>query len=152
MSTGIEARSIAIGLPSASLSRTTDFLDIGSAVDGDLDLGVVAEADQAFDFARADDLVGDEQIVDAVGGHHFGLAEFGTGDANGAGADGPVGDGGDLDALGVGAPLDTGFSAMGGQGVDIGFQFVEVYPEGGGVELVFGAADFAHEGKAFRAG
>ena len=128
----------------------TDLFDIGGAVDGYFDIGVAAEADQAFDFAWADDLIGDEQVEDAVGGHDFGFAELGAGDADGPGTHGQVGDGRDFDALGMRAPLHAGFCAQRGQALDIGLHFVEVHPEGGGVECVFGAADFAHGGEAFR--
>ena len=104
------------------------------------------QVDQALDLDRADDLVGDQDVGDAAGRHHLGLAELGAGDAHGPGLDQPMGQRRDLHPLGVRAPVDgvvaEGLRHLGG----VRFHDVEVDQQRRRVEGRLRLADDADGG------
>jgi hypothetical protein len=124
-------------------SGLVQLADVVEIVDGDGDVGsrAGAEGGEAAGLNRADDLIGDQDVADAGGDEDFGLAELGTGDADGPGGKLTVGDGGTFVTLGVGAPGDVVGGEIGGDASDVAIHGVEIDEESGGIELSDGAAD-----------
>ena len=54
-------------------------------VNSNNDVSTMAEGDNAFEFFRSDDLIGNQNIPNASGSHDFGFSNFGTCDPDGAG-------------------------------------------------------------------
>ena len=90
---------------------------------------------QARELGLANDIVRDQNIFDAPGGHRFGLAEFLTDNTDGAGGNLLAGDSGCLVGFGVHAEGDFELVTGALQIVDILFQHVEIDAKGGGVEF-----------------
>ncbi len=99
MTTGSERRGRARGAASsATLARLSTATDRRCGR---------AARDQAAHLGRPDDLVGDQDVGKAGGGHGLGLAELGAGDAGGAGGELLGDDLGSLVALDMRPPADA---------------------------------------------
>ena len=72
-----------------TVALEVEAVDGGGGVGGDGDgaLAIFYELCQPREFGLADDIVGDQDIFDASGGHRLGLAEFLADDADGTGGD-----------------------------------------------------------------
>ena len=105
-------------------------------IDGHDDLGPPGDTRQAFHLAGTDDVVGDQDVFDAGGGHDFRLAEFLAADSDRAGPDLPVGDFRDLVALGMASQADVETAAVFRHGRDVPLHHVQVGHVGRGVQFV----------------
>ena len=95
-------------------------------VDGYHDIAAGSQCHKAFDLAAADDLVGDEDILDAGVGHGFGFTDLGAGDTLRTGGELELSDGRGFVRLGVGAQVFTGLAEVLGEFGDIVLEGGEV--------------------------
>ena len=109
--------------------------DIGGIVDRNHHFGTPGEVDETGDLLCADDLVGDENIVEAVPHQHFGFAELGAGEPVRAGCQQPLRDGRRLRRLEVRAQRRTAPAEERAHGGDVLLHHVEVDDERRSIEL-----------------
>ena len=123
--------------------RLTDLPYAGLRIDGDHHVGAAAaQVREATRLGRSDHLVGDQDVLDAGGGHHLRLAQLGAGHAQRATRDQLVRQRRRLQSLGVRAPVDAGIvDHDAGDALDVAVQQVQVDEQGGRVELGDGQAD-----------
>ena len=100
--------------------------EILDAVGTDDRVGAIGQIDQPADLDRPHDLVGDQDIADARGGHHLGFAQLRASDAGRAGSDLHVCDLRRLVRLGMRPPRDAVRAARGDDACDVRFHDVEI--------------------------
>ena len=125
--------------------------DVVGMVDGHLDVGLVLEGREPGGLARADDQVGDQDVVDPRGGHDLGLGDLGHRDPDGARPPQDVGDRRALERLGMGTPGHAAVPEVAGHPIDIVLQEVQVDQEGGGIQLGHRQTDRAELHRTFLA-
>ena len=111
---------------SARVECRVELREILDAVDADYRIGAIGKLHQPIDLDVPNDLVGDQDIPHACGGHHFGFSKFGAGNADRAGGDLHLCNVRCLVCFRVRPPGDTVGAARGDDPSDIGFHDVEI--------------------------
>ena len=117
-------------------------VDALGGVDGDREPDVPRQLGDARELGRPDDLVGDEDVVEARGRQGFGLARLLDADADRAGADLQPGDRRALVHLGVRAQAHAALAGEGRHRREVALHRVEVDHQGRRVDIGDGGTDF----------
>ena len=109
--------------------RGVELDDVVDAVDANDRIGALCERHQPRDLRRPDDLVRNQDVVDARGCHDLRFAQLRTRDADGARGDLHLRDLGCLVRLGMRPPRNAVRATRGGDAGDVSFHHVEVDQE-----------------------
>ena len=137
ISTSIATRNRLPALPKAASSSIT-FSMLSTQTIGSARLG---KSDQPADLDRSHDLVGDQDVANARGGHHLGLAQLRARDADRAGGDLHPRNLRRLVRLRMRPPRDAMRAAGGDDPRDVGLHDVEIDQQRRGVQRKRGLAD-----------
>ena len=121
------------------LRRLVNRSGIVDMIDADHYIRVSAQIDQSLDFTTADNLVGNQNVVNAGCRHHFRLTKFGTGDTDRAGLQTHMRQGRGFHRFGMRSPGHTGvMDDYFRHALNILLQKIEIDQQCGGVKTLFG--------------